>query len=627
MPWYVVAFELLVRVSLAGFVLLAATELALLAVRQPIRRVTIIRLALLGMLALPLLAMMPGYPRVALLPAEAVNERLPLDALAIDPVAIETPELAMAPVEQPPVAIPVKTNHDLATAPAPPIERALPTDFRLWVVMAYATGLTVMLGWSLVSLLALRRLVARAELADPATRAVLSELGGPAAERVRLLVSRRAVHPCAFGLLRPTIVLPHRLVQSGRSQELRFALAHEWAHIESRDLWTWSLAGAVRVLHFQQPLIWLLRLQLRESLDYLADAAASSGTPEDYAEFLTTISRATRRLAPGLGIVGRRSHLHRRVVMLIEQQGQVERTVSRRFGSAALAASLLTVLLVAMLHAGPRQATAAADDPPQPVDPAAPAEVAAPAAPATPAEAARPATAPAPVAKPAPVAAPAQPRVPGKPAASAPAAKPAQPNVKVYLDKLREIAANDAKVSGAIGARNRLMELLKTVEPAEQARYREVIAVLDEMIAQQRQHVELEGLDDLELLERLIEQTKGHLGGGRAIDARKPAAPFVGLIRPGDILEIEIQGGFPSAQMPKRTVEPEGTIALVAVYGTRRYQVAGKTLTEAGKMIEEKLRAILREPAVLVTYAGHDPDVAAAEPGSIPDPVEDESSQ
>src|SRR5690606_29971543 len=82
-------------------------------------------------------------------------------------------------------------------------------------------------------------------------------------------------------------------------------------------------------------------------------------------------------------------------------------------------------------------------------------------------------------------------------------------------------------------------------------------------------------------------------------------------IRPGDILNIEIIGGFPT-QVPPRTVEPDGRIVVSSAYTSSRCEVAGLTLTEAGEAIAKLIRPVLRdEPKALVTYAGHDDGIVA----------------
>ena len=163
-------------------------------------------------------------------------------------------------------------------------------------------------------------------------------------------------------------MLPERVVRELTPQQLRLALSHEWSHVARGDIRTWTLAGVVRLVHFHQPLAWLLRRELRISQDYLADAAAAGhSTPEDYAELLTTLSRMLRPtpLSPGLGIAPRRSDLYRRVVMLVDQSRPLERTIPRRWNLAAIALGLALIAGAATLRAEPEADKAPLDDQPQ----------------------------------------------------------------------------------------------------------------------------------------------------------------------------------------------------------------------------------------------------------------------
>ncbi|REK18983.1 MAG: hypothetical protein DWQ37_02660 [Planctomycetota bacterium] len=436
MTWYVVVFELWFEVTVSGCVLLSLAWLATALLRQPARQVRVLQLALVGLLALPLLALLPGLPRLNVLPTLAQHtpttppsnelpaelplkvpndpadesalpnalidepspppspippiEESPPPALdpptpaapepitsepeprapvpsepappveevpppAIPPAVQETTPPApdeLPPAESTPVPEPPRAQTPLAPAPPTPNPQPLtpsPTDLRLWIPAAYLTGVASMLLWSALGVLAVWRLVRRSQPADQRVREQLRGLAGPAGDRVRLLISNRAAQPCAFFWRRPTIVLPDFLLAAGREAELRFALAHEWSHVARGDIGTWLLAGLVRIVHFHQPLVWLLRERLRLCQDYLADAAAAgTGTAEDYAEFLTLASRRVRpRLTPGLGIAGRRSDLHRRVVMLVDSTNPLERVTSKRFNLLAALAALCIVAVVA----------------------------------------------------------------------------------------------------------------------------------------------------------------------------------------------------------------------------------------------------------------------------------------
>ena len=61
-------YDDLLRIALGSTLLLAAAAAAVLLERQPARRIRVIQLALAGLIALPCLMLVPGYPRLAILP-------------------------------------------------------------------------------------------------------------------------------------------------------------------------------------------------------------------------------------------------------------------------------------------------------------------------------------------------------------------------------------------------------------------------------------------------------------------------------------------------------------------------------------------------------------------------------
>ena len=125
-------------------------------------------------------------------------------------------------------------------------------------------------------------------------------------------------------------------------------LAHEWSHVERRDLLRWHLAALAGLVFFWQPLFWWLRRQLRLGQDYLADdlAVGQAGGAEDYAAFLVGLAKRSAGLPAecALGIGGRRSNLYRRVLMLLNNREPLQR---RCPGPWSLAAALVAIALVA----------------------------------------------------------------------------------------------------------------------------------------------------------------------------------------------------------------------------------------------------------------------------------------
>jgi beta-lactamase regulating signal transducer with metallopeptidase domain len=229
-------------------------------------------------------------------------------------------------------------------------------------------GVALLFRW-LVGVAALVRIIWTAHAAPLHCRRLLAEIAGHRNTRVRLLMSRLAKQPFAsVGVAvqlppqraasrRAVIVLPESLCDD--EQAVRWALAHEWTHIEHGDFRAWFVAGLARVLFFYQPLVWWLRRQLRLCQDYVADARASrqASQPEDYAEFLAARA-AAGLLHPamvGLGMGFSKSELYRRVIMLLQNR-PLESRPPRLWTVFVTFVALLFVVTIAALTNSPQAA-------------------------------------------------------------------------------------------------------------------------------------------------------------------------------------------------------------------------------------------------------------------------------
>src|SRR5262249_49812005 len=105
-------------------------------------------------------------------------------------------------------------------------------------VMVYAAAAVAIAGRWPIGVVRLRR-------ARPAPAHVFSlfaEGAGADGKGIALLMSDRVVLPLMFGLGRPVILLPTGMCAAADPTELRYALAHEWSHIERHDLFRWHFA-------------------------------------------------------------------------------------------------------------------------------------------------------------------------------------------------------------------------------------------------------------------------------------------------------------------------------------------------------------------------------------------------
>jgi beta-lactamase regulating signal transducer with metallopeptidase domain len=252
----------------------------------------------------------------------------------------------------------------------PPRLRAWWRDHLGWVL--FGAWLVPVLALAAGAALAQRRtsgLLRSARPAPPAACRLLETIardfgyGRP----IRLCVSSDVESPHVAGMWRPVIVLPER-VFACREAELRGILAHELAHLTSRDLLWSRLIQAVSIGLWFHPLVWGVR---REHLDaceqvsdavaarYLGDAAAYSGTLARIA--LDVLGR--RYALAGISMI-RKPGIHVRLEML-RQRVDASPLRARRVGLVAIGASLLVVglaglRLVEARGAGARQEAALA---------------------------------------------------------------------------------------------------------------------------------------------------------------------------------------------------------------------------------------------------------------------------
>jgi beta-lactamase regulating signal transducer with metallopeptidase domain/protocatechuate 3,4-dioxygenase beta subunit len=358
MAWHLDVVNLLAQAALGGTLVLAAGFVAVRACRQPVRRIRLTELTLLGLLLVPFSSRVSWLPHwsAGLLPrpaAEAAAEpaQPTVESLAFVP-ASAAPALPVARGEQAaPAAARVRSDWAVALltsppgadAPGSPAEPSATTRVPLLIVTAYGGAMAALAAWLLAGLAGLVRLYRSTYPVPPEVAELFHDIAGPRADAVRLCASDRLDTPVAFAGWRPIIVLPGALCRGGDRAALRYSLAHEWSHVEGGDVWRWYLTGLVQLVYFFHPLVWWLRGQLRLCQDYLADARAAehaAGT-EHYAEYLVGLCR--RRLvapAAALGIGGRRSHLYRRVTMLLQARERPERRCLWTWNAAAVLAGL-----------------------------------------------------------------------------------------------------------------------------------------------------------------------------------------------------------------------------------------------------------------------------------------------
>lgn len=147
---------------------------------------------------------------------------------------------------------------------------------------------------------------------------------------VLILSSHRISSPMTLGINRPVIVVPADLESRFNLWQQRVILAHELAHVRSRDAQWHLIHDLINILLWWHPLMWYARAQTHSNSEKAADSAAisSPGSSLHLADSLLQLARqnkATHKshshsLSPqGIHITGTgfRSLLAQRIQLLL----------------------------------------------------------------------------------------------------------------------------------------------------------------------------------------------------------------------------------------------------------------------------------------------------------------------
>ncbi len=137
----------------------------------------------------------------------------------------------------------------------------------------WAMGVAVSLACALFYYWAIRQRIFRevleapSELVDAASSLALA-IGIPE-NKPNLVVSKSAIGPLVFGFLRPTIVLPSTLLESGVA--MKPVLAHEICHIWRRDHLLSLLQLVAQILFWFHPFVWLASRKVNQLCEICCD--------------------------------------------------------------------------------------------------------------------------------------------------------------------------------------------------------------------------------------------------------------------------------------------------------------------------------------------------------------------
>ena len=229
------------------------------------------------------------------------------------------------------------------------------TSLALFVWMA---GAALVLGRMIVGLVAVQWVARRTPIVTDASwldeaqaLAWMLEL-----RTVRFLRGGAGTMPMAFGIFRPSVVMPMD-ADTWPAHRLRVVLLHELAHVKRRDCLTHLVAQLACAAYWFNPLAWMaarrLRVERERACDDLVLAAGTRGS--DYADQLLDIARVMQAgrfsavMAGASLAMAKRSQLEGRLMAILDPTVP-RRGVTRARTAAATAAFALIIVPVASVQ-------------------------------------------------------------------------------------------------------------------------------------------------------------------------------------------------------------------------------------------------------------------------------------
>jgi beta-lactamase regulating signal transducer with metallopeptidase domain len=169
---------------------------------------------------------------------------------------------------------------------------------------------------------------------------------------IRVTAHPHVTIPFAFGILRPTIMLPVAWPRWSR-ERLRAVLLHEIAHVKRRDAWWNAAAQAACAVAWFNPFAWVARALLLREAELSCDRdVLSHGVPRTaYASTIMAALRETRGspLRPPLTALAKPRMMTERITRILFPPPVPRASVARRTRALVLAMCLVSPTLLVSL--------------------------------------------------------------------------------------------------------------------------------------------------------------------------------------------------------------------------------------------------------------------------------------
>ncbi|MBN1942579.1 MAG: M56 family metallopeptidase, partial [Phycisphaerae bacterium] len=210
----------------------------------------------------------------------------------------------------------------------------------VWVVVASALGLRLLVGFIYVSFL---RKTAEVQGRDTPLGEAMIEAARRLHmhPRARVALSGVSHAPVLAGIVRPMILLPRALPKQLPAEQVRLVIAHELTHVRRWDNLVLLLQRIAEMLLFFHPVVWLCGWVMRREAENACDDAVlrAYGLSAEYAESLTRVAETHHNLARRLLVntfAAAESNLARRVRRILTGRGGRRTLILSIFAVVAL---------------------------------------------------------------------------------------------------------------------------------------------------------------------------------------------------------------------------------------------------------------------------------------------------
>jgi peptidyl-prolyl cis-trans isomerase SurA len=219
--------------------------------------------------------------------------------------------------------------------------------FGQWAALVWCGGVVALLLARIWAYGCFVRALRRSRTApSPAVAALLADAANRSGVgRINACVTDVVSAPALHGIFRPQLLFPPDFVEKLTPSELQHIVAHELAHDQRRDLLAQLLIRAAVVLHWFNPLVWMVARIARNDCELACDESIlrrlTAHERESYgATLLKIVSLANCGTPPplGLGVIESKQQIKRRIQMIVAQP-------SSTFARAILGCALFSLVV------------------------------------------------------------------------------------------------------------------------------------------------------------------------------------------------------------------------------------------------------------------------------------------